>query len=53
MGAAQRLAGKIAIVTGAAGGIGKEHAKRFADEGASVVALDIDEQGAESTAKEL
>src|SRR5688572_1111538 len=37
------LTGKIALVTGSAGGIGKAVAKRFADEGACVVLSDNDE----------
>src|SRR5258706_7708208 len=41
-----RLAGKIAIVTGAARGIGLACAKRFIAEGAHVVLADIDERGA-------
>ena len=36
-----RLAGKVAIVTGAAGGIGAGCAARFRDEGADVVATDL------------
>lgn len=38
-----RLAGKIAFVTGAAHGIGREVAISFANEGACVLATDIDE----------
>ena len=40
--AAQRLAGRVAIVTGAASGIGRATAERMLAEGASVVAADRD-----------
>lgn len=36
-----RLAGKTAVVTGAAGGLGAATAERFASEGAKVVAIDL------------
>jgi NAD(P)-dependent dehydrogenase (short-subunit alcohol dehydrogenase family) len=44
------LAGKVAIVTGAASGIGRATAKLFAREGASVVAFDRDEAVDETVA---
>ena len=37
-----RLEGKVAVVTGAASGIGRAMAQRFADEGAKVVVADLD-----------
>ena len=42
-----RLTGKIAIVTGAASGIGAASAKLFADEGAQVLAVDRPESAIE------
>ena len=47
-----RLAGKVAVITGAARGIGKGIATRFAEEGARLVITDLDPR-AEGTAREL
>lgn len=47
----QRLAGKSAVVTGAASGIGRATAQAFAAEGARVLCADIDGNGAEETAR--
>ncbi|HUH85070.1 MAG TPA: 3-hydroxybutyrate dehydrogenase [Stellaceae bacterium] len=48
-----RLQDKVAIVTGAASGIGKEIATLFAREGAKVVIADLNQKGADATAAEL
>ncbi|MGW1785643.1 SDR family NAD(P)-dependent oxidoreductase [Streptomyces sp. NPDC002143] len=47
------LAGKVALVTGAASGIGASTARRLSAEGAQVVLVDRDAAGAGSVAKEL
>jgi 3-oxoacyl-[acyl-carrier protein] reductase len=47
------LDGKVAVVTGAAQGIGFEIARRFVSEGASVVLGDINAEAAEKAAAEL
>jgi 3-hydroxybutyrate dehydrogenase len=48
-----RLQGKVAIVTGAASGIGRALAQRFAIEGANVVIADLDQGRVEAAASEI
>jgi len=48
-----RFSEKVVLVTGAASGIGLAAAKRFLDEGARVVMLDIDEDYLKKSASEL
>jgi 3-hydroxybutyrate dehydrogenase len=48
-----RLKDKVAIVTGAASGIGREIARTFAREGAKVIIADLDQQGADAAARDL
>lgn len=47
------LAGKVAVVTGGAAGIGRALCRRFAAEGASVVVADVDSLGAATVAQEI
>src|SRR5713101_5743168 len=48
-----RLDNKVAVVTGAASGIGKEIARAFVREGASVVIADLNQASADAVAAEL
>ena len=48
-----RLTGKNTVVTGAASGIGRETALRFAQEGAAVVCADLNTEGAGAVAAEI
>ncbi len=48
----RRLSGKTAIITGAAHGIGRATATLFADEGARVIAVDVDSDGLADLADE-
>ena len=48
-----RLEGKVAVITGATGGIGNAAARLFADEGASVALVDIDEANLQAVVREI
>lgn len=47
------LTGKVAVVTGGAGGLGSASARRLSREGCRVVVVDIDGEGARKVAAEL
>ena len=47
-----RLEGKVAVITGAASGIGREAALLFSAEGARVCVADVDAEAGERTASE-
>src|SRR5256712_6478018 len=49
----ERLRGKVAFITGAGAGMGREAAVLFAEEGARVVVADIDGAAAAETVKKL
>jgi NAD(P)-dependent dehydrogenase (short-subunit alcohol dehydrogenase family) len=47
-----RLDGKVCVITGAGGGMGREAALLFCEEGASVCVADVDREAAEQTASD-
>ncbi|WP_061296923.1 3-oxoacyl-ACP reductase [Herbidospora cretacea] len=49
----QRLQDRVAVITGAAGGIGMATARRFAEEGARLVLADLDEEAGQRAAQEV
>ena len=48
-----RLADRVAVVTGAASGIGRGSALRFAEEGADLALADLNEEGLQETARQV
>ena len=48
-----RLKGKVAVITGAGSGFGEGIARRFSQEGAQVVAVDIDARNGQRVAQDL
>ena len=48
-----RMAGKVALITGAGGGMGRVHAVRLAQEGADIIALDLAAEGLAETAAQV
>lgn len=47
------LAGRVAIITGAASGMGRATAQLLADEGAKVAAMDLNEEGLQAVVEEI
>jgi NAD(P)-dependent dehydrogenase (short-subunit alcohol dehydrogenase family) len=46
-----RLEGKVAVITGTAGGIGRASALRFAEEGAAILGADVSAEANDDTAR--
>lgn len=51
--AEERFAGKVVMITGAAGGFGAEAARRFGAEGAALILSDMDKSGLSAISQEL
>jgi 3-oxoacyl-[acyl-carrier protein] reductase len=49
----KRFTGRLVLITGAAGGLGRVSALRFAQEGAQLILTDVNEAGLEETAAEI
>src|SRR5262249_25783384 len=49
----KRFTGRLVLITGAAGGLGRVSAVRFAQEGAELILTDVNEAGLEETAAEI
>ncbi len=49
----KRVENKVTLITGGASGMGRAQAKLFAEEGANVIAADINEQGLKETIKQI
>lgn len=48
-----RLQGKVALITGAGSGIGREAARLFAREGAQIVVVDVNDRGGQATVADI
>ena len=49
----KRFSGRVVLITGSAGGLGRVSALRFAREGAQLILVDVNEAGLEETAAEI
>src|SRR5262245_66033549 len=49
----KQLGGRVAVVTGAAAGLGRAMARRFAEAGMRVLVADVNEAGARAVADEI
>ena len=49
----ERLQDRVAVITGGGGGIGAATARRFAQEGAHVVVVDLSDEAGQAVAEEV